>query len=122
MRAVRAGQAADLDDRAGVRRVDEAAAAEVDADVASAIEEHEVAGAQSASSDVRPRRPLLVGDAGKRHADAAVHVLDQPGAVEAGEPLTAPHTRAAEVAPGKRRRARAGCRAGRGAPAVALGA
>ena len=42
-RAAAARDAVDADDRAGVRRVDELAAADVDPDVAEAVEEDEVA-------------------------------------------------------------------------------
>ena len=52
-------EARDLHDVAGVRRVDELAAADVDADVAEPVEEHEVAGLELIARDVRADRAVL---------------------------------------------------------------
>ena len=51
----RVAEARDLDARPGVRRVDEAAAADVHADVADAVEEDEVAGREAPRATRRPR-------------------------------------------------------------------
>ena len=56
---VPAGERADLHDVAGVRRVDELSAADVDPDVAEPVEEDEVAGLQVAARD--RRRPCSTG-------------------------------------------------------------
>ena len=57
-RRVPAGHARDLHDVAGVRRVDELAAADVDADVAETVEEDEVAGLELVAA--RPVRPAVL--------------------------------------------------------------
>ena len=90
--SVRAAEAVDPDDRAGVRRVDEAPAADVDPDVAEAVEEDEVAGLELAPRD-RDRVGVVVlrhGVVRQRDAHLRIHVRDEPRAVEATG-LSPPH-------------------------------
>lgn len=86
-RVVAVGEVRDLDDVAGVGRVDELVAADVDAAVANVAavdrgEEQHIAGTQGAD------RGAVVGQAGRRAVDAvaevAVAVVDEPGAVKTG--------------------------------------
>src|SRR5579884_3304653 len=77
-------EAGDLDDVAGLRRVDELAAADVDADVAEAVEEDEVAGLELVARDGNAHRPLCSGVVRQGDADLPVDVHDEAGAVEAG--------------------------------------
>src|SRR3954467_13934364 len=81
--AVPAGERRDLDAGAGVRGVDEAAVADVEADMADAVEEHEVAGAERSARDVAAVRELRVRRARERDAEVRVDVADEAGAVEA---------------------------------------
>src|SRR5665647_3196055 len=86
---------------AGVRRLDDAAAAGVDGDVvavAGVAEEHEVAGPQVAERQ-RSALPLLIGGAMPHlDADLRVAVHGESGAVEAARAGAAPHVRDAEIA------------------------
>src|SRR6266513_1455995 len=60
-RGVPARDAGDLDDVAGVRRVDEGVAADVDADVAEPVEEDQVARLEVAARDRAAHAVLRVG-------------------------------------------------------------
>src|ERR687897_3697711 len=64
--------------------MDELPAACVDADVAETGEEDEIAGPQRAAGDSAPVPVLGGGVVGKPDPHLAVHVLNEPGAVEAG--------------------------------------
>ena len=82
-RRVPAGEARDLDHVAGVRCVDEAAAADVDPDVAEPVEEDEVAGLRA-----RPARPACRSRTARPRCAAATRrsaedVHHEAGAVEA---------------------------------------
>jgi hypothetical protein len=92
---------------AGVGRVDEAAAADVDADVVQVVEEHQVARAEAVHADVAAVAVLGGGEVGQVHAQLGVDVHDEAGAVEAARRGAAPHVRDAQVALGDRRRPRA---------------
>ena len=83
-----------------MRRVDELAAADVDADVAEAVEEDEVAGLEIAARHRHAHVPLGARVVRKRDADLRVDVRHEAGAVEARRALTAPHVLRAEVAHG----------------------
>lgn len=99
--SIPAGQPADLDDVAGVRRLDEQAVADVDAHVVvegGAAEEDEVGrlgpgeGYGSAHMGLH-RRPVR-----EAHAELGVHVEDETRAVEAARGCRpGPHVRDAEV-------------------------
>jgi hypothetical protein len=69
---------AELNAGAGVRGVDEAVVAGVDADVAGAVEEHQVARPQVGSGDMHAFLELLVARARELDAEPPVHVLDEP--------------------------------------------
>src|SRR5438270_529661 len=85
-------QARDLDDGARVRRVDELAAADVDADVADVgLEEHEVAGLEVAVRHVRTGVPLRPRVVVKGDAELGVHPHREPRAVKSGRAGAAPH-------------------------------
>ena len=90
LRVVGLVEARDLDDVAGVRRVDELVAAERHADVVHVArrvaEEHEVAGQQLGAADRRAVRRLDLGVGDARDLDAGLRVgpLHEAGAVEAG--------------------------------------
>ena len=73
-RGVPARDAGDLDDVAGVRRVDEGVAADVDADVAEPVEEDQVARLEVAARDRAAHAVLRVGAVRQRNADLRVHV------------------------------------------------
>src|SRR4051812_24236221 len=61
-RVPRVAQARDLDHVAGVRRVHELAAADVDAHVAQPVEEHQVAGREITRADVDAGVPQRAGE------------------------------------------------------------
>jgi hypothetical protein len=67
--------------RARVRRVDEPAVADIDADVAETVEEHKITGAQVASCDVLPDAILPVRYPGDGHARRPPGPLHEAGAV-----------------------------------------
>ena len=81
--AVPAAERLDLHAGAGVRCVDEAAVADVDADVAEAVEEDEVAGPKRRAADAAAAVELGVARVGEREAEVRVDVADEAGAVEA---------------------------------------
>src|ERR1700749_2633797 len=93
------GKQAHLDARTGVRRLDEATAADVHADVAEAVEEDEVAGPQALARD--PLAEVEVRVRAVREGDPEVRVdePDEAGAVEARRRAAAPDVRDAEEAP-----------------------
>src|SRR5262249_36139042 len=74
----------------GVRRVDETAAADVDAHVSGAVEEDEVAGAERPARDAVAVREVGVGRVRKGDAEVPVDEPDESRAVE-----SAPRSRAA---------------------------
>src|SRR5664280_1181659 len=88
------------DHGAGVRRVDHAAAADVDADVvavARPAEEHEVSGLKGAERDRRAGALLVGGAVREADADLRVAVHHEAGAVEAARAGAAVHVGDAEV-------------------------
>ena len=93
-----------------MRCVDEAPAAEVDADVALAVEEDEVARRELAAQDVAAGVPLAVGDARQADAEPAVDEVDEARAVEAGRRAAAPPVGHAQVVARQQRRAGADAR------------
>src|SRR5205085_8572733 len=97
-RGVPAGDRRDLDDVAGVRRVDEAVAADVDADMAEPVEEDEVAGLEIAPRDRGTHPVLRVRAVRQRDADLREGVHHEAGTVEARRGRPAPPVRNAEVA------------------------
>src|SRR5438105_4455850 len=72
-----------LDDRAGVRRVYEAAVADVDADVADTVEEEQVAGLERAQRDAASEIELCVRGVGEADPDVGVDPAGEARAVEA---------------------------------------
>src|SRR5689334_22660307 len=80
---VPAGETVDGDARAGVRRVDEHPAAEIEADVAQVVEEEEVARKEIASSDGASELVLRPRVVRELDAEMLVHVAGEAGAVEA---------------------------------------
>ncbi len=72
------GERPELDAGAGVGGVDEPVVAGVDADVAGAVEEHQVARAQVGTGDMHAFVELLVARALELDANPPVHVLDEP--------------------------------------------
>ena len=98
VRARSAREARDPHDVAGVRRVHELAAADVDPDVAETAEEDEVARRQLVVGDGRSHAVLRCRVVRKRHADLRVDVAREPRAVEAGRRARAsPDVRNPEV-------------------------
>ena len=92
------GEARDLDDVAGVRRVDELAAADVDAGMAEPVEEDEIAGPGAGSRETG--MPMPYCDAawcGSETPTCAYDVHDEAGAVEARWARAAPDVGDAEV-------------------------
>src|SRR4029077_7131800 len=88
-RVARLVQARDLHDVAGVRRVDELAVANVDADVAGAawsrVEEHQIARSEVVGrEDARALAPLRAAVVREVDAELRVDVHHEPRAVEAG--------------------------------------
>src|SRR5436190_21698337 len=81
-----------------MRSVDELAAADVDADVAGACEEDEVAGLELADRYRRAHRKLRVRAVRHRDADLREGVHDKAGAIETAWRRATPHVRHAEVA------------------------
>src|SRR5712691_12566589 len=77
------GQRRHLDDRARMRRVDEAAVADVDADVADSVEEEKVPGLEGPQADAPADAELRVRGVGKADADACVDPAREARAVEA---------------------------------------
>src|SRR5205807_5936738 len=88
---VPAGQRRDLDDVARVGRVDELAAADVDADMARTGEEDEIAGLQLADRHRRAHAVLRVRAVRQRNADLREHVHDEARAVEAARGRSTPY-------------------------------
>jgi hypothetical protein len=82
-RAVPAFERLDADAGAGVRRVDEAAVADVHPDVAEAVEEDEVTGAECPAADAAAEVELAVARVRQGDPEVAVDVADEAGAVEA---------------------------------------
>ena len=80
---------------AGVRGVDEPASADVDPDVAEAVEEDEVAGCRR--RDRLGRIPLRDGVVRERDPELRVDVHHEAGAVEAARARAAPDVRDAEI-------------------------
>src|SRR6185437_9660908 len=76
-------EARDLDDVAGVRRLHELAVADVDAHVAVAVEEDEVAGLELVARDGRAGAVLRGRVVRERDADLRVGPHHEAGAVEA---------------------------------------
>src|SRR2546426_12576650 len=74
--------------------------ADVDPDVAEAVEEDEVARLEISARDRHAHVPLGAGVMRQGDTDLAVDVRDEPGAVEAGWARPAPDVRRAEVAHG----------------------
>src|SRR5712692_803446 len=94
---VPAGQRVDLDPRAAVRSVDEAAVPDVHADVAETVEEDEVAGPQRAARDAPAEIEVGVGAVRQRDAEAVIDEPDESRAVEArARRATAPAVRDAD--------------------------
>src|SRR5262249_55269844 len=83
-RRVPALERRDLHGRAGVRRVDEAAAADVHADVPDAVEEDQVARLQRAPRDAAAAAELRVRAVRQLDPEVLVDEADEAGAVEAG--------------------------------------
>src|SRR5262249_22230190 len=108
-------QARHLDHVAGVRGVDELAAADVDPDVAQAVEEHEIAGGELAGGDVDAGGPEVAGVV-RQAATAGLGVgpHHEAGAVESTGARAAPHVRNALLAERDGRGPRAEARRGRG--------
>src|SRR5439155_1383240 len=79
--------------------VDESAAADVDADVAEAVEEDQIARPKQRSRDVTAGPVLVCRDARQRYAQPSIDVRHQARTVEAGRALAAPHVRHTEFAP-----------------------
>src|SRR3954451_23942526 len=75
---------ADADRLAGPGSVDHHVAAEVDAIVASAVHDDDVAGQSRGCGDRRAARPLAGGRVRQRDAELGVDVLNESGAVEPG--------------------------------------
>ena len=95
---LRAGHARDLDDVAGVRRLDEVAAADVHADVVEAVVEDEVARCELARRDVGARGPEGAREVRKpAEARLGVGPGDEARAVEAARCGAAPDVRRAEL-------------------------
>src|SRR5436190_15468964 len=94
------GEPRDLHARAGVRRVDEAAAPDVHPDVAEPAEEHEVAGLQRPALDPPAEVEVRVGAVRQLDAELPVDIANEPGAVEAAGTAAAPAIRDADEAPG----------------------
>jgi spermidine/putrescine transport system permease protein len=86
---------------AGLRRVDETAAADVDADVAEAREEHQVAGPKRGPAHVPAHLPLGVARMGKPDAELGVHPAGETRAIEAGRGGSSPRVRHAALAQGQ---------------------
>src|SRR5436305_14561896 len=82
-RRVPAGERGDLDHVARVRRVDEAPAADVDADMSEPVEEDEVAGLELRHRDRAAVAVLRVRAVREGDADLPVHVHHEARAVEA---------------------------------------
>src|SRR5262249_36134479 len=82
-RRVVAAERRDLHDVAGVWRMDELAAADVDPDMAGAGEEDEVTRLELADRHRRPHTSLCIAAVGQRDADLSEDVHDEPGAIEA---------------------------------------
>src|SRR5262249_12066649 len=97
-RRVPARDARDLDHVTGVRRVDEAAAADVDPDMAEPVEEDEVAWLEAAQRNRAAVAVLGVRAVRKRDPDLREDVHHKAGAVEPGRRGAAPDVRRAEVA------------------------
>src|SRR5258707_1235849 len=83
-RRVPAREARDRDPRTRVRGVDEAAAADIEADVADAVEEDEVAGLQRAARHAPAEVELRVGAVGQLDAEVFVDEAHEARAIEAG--------------------------------------
>src|SRR5260221_5500911 len=81
--AVGAAERGDLDVGARVRGVNEAAAADVDADVAEPVEEDEVAGLEAAAGDADATVEVGVARVGEADPEMLVDVAHEAGAVEA---------------------------------------
>ena len=69
--------------RARVRRVDETSVADVEAHVAQAVEEEQVAGPEPVEPDAEAVSELSDGGVGEPNAEVPVHVRDEARAVEA---------------------------------------
>src|SRR5206468_6987871 len=76
-------EARHLHARAGVRSVDEAAAADVHADVPDSVEEDEVARPERAARDAAAEVEVAVGAVRQLEPEALVDEADEAGAVEA---------------------------------------
>src|SRR5581483_10382327 len=79
---VPAGHRLDADDCAGVRRMDEPAVADVDADMAAPVEEDEVAGSHVPAADVLAEPAVREARMRERDPEVGVHEADEAGAVE----------------------------------------
>src|SRR5581483_6493588 len=95
-------EAGDLHDVAGVRRLDELAAADVQADVAEAVEEDDVAGRELVARDGDAVVPHRVRRMRQRHADLRVRPHHEPRAVEPAGSRAAPHVRRVQLREGIR--------------------
>ncbi len=87
----------DCDTRARVRRMDEQAVPDVQADMPEPVEEEQVAGFQVPEGDRSATLELADGVVRQRDTDTPVDVTDEPGAVEAGSALATPDVRDAEL-------------------------
>ena len=83
-------------------RVDEPAAADVDADVVEAVEEDQVAAAQVIHADVAAVAVLGGGEVRQAHAQLGIDVHDEAGAVKAARARAAPHVGHSQVTLGDR--------------------
>src|SRR4029453_6193288 len=92
------GDAGDLDHIAGVRRVDELPATDVDADVPEPVEEDEVASLEVAARYGAAVAVLRVRAVRQRVPDLRVDVHHEAGAVEARRRSAAPDVRRPQVA------------------------
>src|SRR5262245_9054372 len=92
---------------AGLPGVDEPAVADIDAVVAEAIEEDEVAGLEAVARDRCAQLVLGRGVVRQRHADPRVYVAHEARAIEVRRPLAAPAIRRAAVLQGDLHHARA---------------
>src|SRR5437773_5937337 len=96
-RGIPTADAGDLDDVAGVGRMNERAAADVDADMPEAIEEDEVAGLELVTRDRAAHAVLRVRAVRKRDADLREHVHHQPRAIEPRRRGATPYVWGAEI-------------------------
>src|SRR5256714_1581798 len=98
-RCVPAREAVDANVGAGMRRVHEVSASDVDPDVVEPVEEDEITGLQLVSRNRHGGRvvPLRNGVVRQRDAELAEHVLDETRAVEAARSRPGPYVWDSEI-------------------------